>query len=270
MKKIFLLCSISMLVTGCAEFYGYQQPAPVYGNNTPIYGNRPLPQTPNTQPQAPIDTGAKTEPLKNATTVKPEPLPAGEKLLTPAQEQELSHLQNTDSSLTKQQQQELDDFQRKLDAMMAEQDKPKPKPKVEEPKPEETVVETPTETVVEQPPAPAAFQPLDSFSPMSPAVNSLVLAANEDSQKGNEEAASSTLERASRIEPRNAALYYKMAVLKLKTNPSAAENLAKKSAILAGNDTALKKHSWLLVAKARELQKNQAGAQEARDKANKF
>lgn len=264
MKKFFLLCSVAIVVTGCAEFYSYQTPAPVYGNNTPVYGNKPLPQTP-------IDNSAKTEPLKNDTVITPQPLPAGEKILTPAQEQELSHLEKTDSSLTTQQQHELDAFQRKLDAMMAEQDKPKPKPKVQEPKPEEVVVETPTETVVEQqPPAPPAFQPLESFSQMSPAVNSLVVAANQDSQKGNEDAASSTLERASRIEPRNAALYYKMALLKLKNNPSAAENLAKKSAILAGSDTALKKHSWLLVAKARELQKNQAGAQEARDKANKF
>lgn len=266
MKKIFLLCSVSIVVTGCAEFYGYQTPAPVYGSNTPVYGNKPLPQTP-------IDSSAKTEPLKNDTVITPQPLPAGEKILTPAQEQELSHLEKTDSSLTTQQQHELDDFQRKLDAMMAEQDKPKPKPKVENTKLiEETVVETaPSVPVVEQQlPTPARFEPLESFSQMSPAVNSLVVAANEDSQKGNEDAASSTLERASRIEPRNAALYYKMALLKLKNNPSAAENLAKKSAILAGTDTALKKHSWLLVAKARELQKNQAGAQEARDKANKF
>jgi tetratricopeptide (TPR) repeat protein len=101
-------------------------------------------------------------------------------------------------------------------------------------------------------------------------VNSLVLAANEDDKKGNDEAATATLERASRIEPRNATLYYKMALLKLKSKPSQAEDLAKKSAQLAANDNNLKKHSWLLVAKARELQKDFDGAKEARAKANKF
>jgi hypothetical protein len=39
---------------------------------------------------------------------------------------------------------------------------------------------------------------------------------------------------------------------------------------LAGNDKALKKHSWLLIGRARDMQNNPDGAKEARKKAEKF
>ena len=253
-KRLFLICSIPSLIVGCAEFYDTQPPAPVYGSGTPLYGNKPLPKD-NTagQPTKPTakesgDT-VKTVPLITPKELKPQPLPAGEKLLTPAQEQELSALQNPIEL-------EPEETERK----------PKPKPK---PKPEPVVEEQPVAPVEVVAPS-VSFKPLESFSPMSPVVGSLVIAANEDSQKGNTESAATTLERASRIEPRNATLYYKMALLQLKTKPSQAEDLAKKSALLAANDNALKKHSWLLVAKAREMQKNFAGAKEARAKASKY
>lgn len=260
-KRFFLICSVPAIITGCAEFYGSQPPAPVYSDGTPLYGNKPLPkETPKPvteQPKTAETTDVvKTTPLvggNSATApkeLKPEPLPPGQTLLTPAQEQELAALQQR-PELTP----ELDT-----------EPEPKPKPAKKQP-----VIEQVPETVdAPPPPASTPFQPLETFTPSSPAVGSLVLAANEDSQKGNIESATTTLERASRIEPRNAALYYKLALLKLKTKPSQAEDLAKKSAQLAANDTALKKHSWLLVAKAREMQKNFKGAEEARNKANKF
>jgi hypothetical protein len=46
-----------------------------------------------------------------------------------------------------------------------------------------------------------------------------------------------------------------------------AEDLAKKSAVLAGKDGALKKNCWLLIAHAKEMQGDSAGANEARAKA---
>jgi hypothetical protein len=274
-KRLFLLCSIPAFVAGCAGFYDSQTPAPVYGNNTPIYANKPLPeqQSQAEQPQQPttiteqakpkptvqeeVSETATTAPLKETNSIapkvlKPEQLPSGQSLLTPAQEQELSALQQP------------------VVAEVDEEPKPAPpKPKQKAP----AIVAVQPETVVEVPPPPPSspiFQPLEDFTSLSPVVGSLVLAANQDSEKGNVEAATTTLERASRIEPRNAALYYKLALLKLKSKPSQAEDLAKKSAQLAANDPSLKKHSWLLVAKARELQKDFKGAQEARDKASKF
>ncbi|MGZ8192947.1 MAG: tetratricopeptide repeat protein, partial [Methylobacter sp.] len=99
----------------------------------------------------------------------------------------------------------------------------------------------------------------------------LVSAANQNTQAGNLESAVSSIERAIRIEPRNATLYYKLAVLRLKqSKPRLAEDLAKKSALLAAGDTTLKKHSWLLIAKTREIQKDFKGANEARAKAARF
>ena len=267
-KRLFLICSIPALVTGCAEFYGSQPPAPVYGNNTPIYGNKPQPQKPpepiaqTPKPVAPDTTETvQTSPLLGTDSInkpqvlKPEPLPAGQAILTPAQEQELAALQQKPAAPELGSVPEIE-----LEPEEKSKPKPKPEPKVE-PVVEQTAPEVETHT---------AFQPLETFTPLSPVVGSLVLAANEDSQKGNVESATTTLERASRIEPRNATLYYKLALLKLKSKPSQAEDLAKKSAQLAANDPALKKHSWLLVAKAREMQKDFKGAQEARAKASKY
>jgi tetratricopeptide (TPR) repeat protein len=275
-KRLFLLCSIPAFVAGCAGFYDYQTPAPVYGNNTPIYANKPLPEQQSqaeqpqqqtkvieqTKPKPTVQEEAgetvTTAPLKETNAIapkilKPEQLPSGQSLLTPAQEQELSALQQP------------------VVPELESESKPTPKPKQKVPAP--AIVAVQPETVVEVPPPPPSspiFQPLENFTSLSPVVGSLVLAANQDSEKGNVEAATTTLERASRIEPRNAALYYKLALLKLKSKPSQAEDLAKKSAQLASNDPSLKKHSWLLVAKARELQKNFQGAQEARERADKF
>lgn len=121
------------------------------------------------------------------------------------------------------------------------------------------------------PPPPPPFEPLNTFAPLSPVVGTLVLAANKSADKGNVESATSTIERAMRIEPRNPTLFYKLAVLRLKQNkPRLAEDLAKKSALLATNDKALKKHSWLLIARARDMQNDPDGAKEARKTADKF
>ncbi len=123
----------------------------------------------------------------------------------------------------------------------------------------------------EPPPEPMAFAPLQTFAPMSPAVGALVLAANKDSQKGSYDTATTTLERAIRIEPRNAALYYKLAVIKLgQSKPGLAEDLAKKALSIVGKDNQLKKHCWLLIAKARDQQNNAEGAKIALDKAEKL
>ena len=122
--------------------------------------------------------------------------------------------------------------------------------------------------VVVQPPG---FEPLETFAPLSPAVTQLASAANQSTKAGNIEAATTTLERAIRIEPRNATLYYKLALLKLKqSKPRLAEDLAKKAALLASNDANMKKHSWLLIARARELQGDTNGSQEAKAKSDSF
>jgi tetratricopeptide (TPR) repeat protein len=105
----------------------------------------------------------------------------------------------------------------------------------------------------------------------SPAVLALMSDAESSGKSGDLEAAAAAIERALRIDSRNAALVYKLAQVRLEQNqPRLAEDLAKKSALLAENDRELKKNSWLLIAKARYMQGDKQGAGEARDKAGQF
>jgi tetratricopeptide (TPR) repeat protein len=140
-----------------------------------------------------------------------------------------------------------------------------------QPNAEQAVPQEAPQPVPEAPPQAETFTPLEQLPPQTPAVNALVLAANDNSQAGNLDSAVSSIERAIRIEPRNAALYYKLAVIRLKqSKPRLAEDLARKAALLAVKDTTLKKHSWLLIANAREQQNNSAGANEAKAEAAKY
>jgi len=130
------------------------------------------------------------------------------------------------------------------------------------------------ESSLPSPPSPSEltpFEPIEATVPLSPAVGALVSAANQNSKAGDLDSAAASIERAIRIEPRNATLFYKLALLRLKqAKPRLAEDLAKKSALLASTDNTLKKHCWLLIAHAREMQKDFAGANEAREKADSF
>jgi hypothetical protein len=115
------------------------------------------------------------------------------------------------------------------------------------------------------------FEPMEVTVPLSPAVGALVSAANQNSKTGDLDSAAASIERAIRIEPRNATLFYKLALLRLKqSKPHLAEDLAKKSALLASTDNTLKKNCWLLIAHAREVQQDFAGAKQAREKADNF
>ncbi|MGZ8222776.1 MAG: hypothetical protein ACXWT0_14105 [Methylobacter sp.] len=113
--------------------------------------------------------------------------------------------------------------------------------------------------------------PIEATVPLSPAVGALVSVAKQNSKSGDLDSAAASIERAIRIEPRNATLFYKLALLRLEqSKPRLAEDLAKKSALLASTDNTLKKHCWLLIAHAREIQQDFAGAKEARAKADGF
>ena len=239
-KRFLFILILSVLLPGCAEFYGKQPPAPVYGGGgrpnaktqeVPYpeqHGKRPLSKQ---EPSDAVMTEPLEEPTKSPASIefKPESLPSDTENVEPDG-------QGQQSPLT----QSLEPTQR-----------------TQEPS-QEPVTLTP-------------FEPLETSASMSPAVDALVLAANQNSSSGNLEVASATIERAIRIEPRNANLYYKLALVRLnQSKPRLAEDLAKKSALLAANDSTLKKHSWLLIAHARELQNNFKGAKEARAKADRM
>lgn len=106
---------------------------------------------------------------------------------------------------------------------------------------------------------------------LSPAVLALVTEADNSSKSGDLGSAVVTIERALRIDSRNPFLTYKLAALRLQqSKPRLAENLARKSALLSGNNKLLKKQAWLLISEARKQQENYLGAKEAELKANKI
>ena len=93
-KRFFFILILSVLLPGCAEFYGKQPPAPVYGG-----GSRPIGKTqqspypeheekPQLSKREPTDT-VMTEPLKESTSApesiefKPEPPPSETETVEP-------------------------------------------------------------------------------------------------------------------------------------------------------------------------------------------
>ncbi|HEY8555468.1 MAG TPA: tetratricopeptide repeat protein [Burkholderiales bacterium] len=100
------------------------------------------------------------------------------------------------------------------------------------------------------------------------AVIALVTSAREHASAGSLSTAVAELERALRIEPRNAALWHELARLTLhQGQPSQAAQFAQKSNTLAGNDTRLRAANWRLIGQARTQSGDHAGAEFAFQKA---
>ena len=267
-KRLFLISILPLALVGCAGLSGSQPPAPVYQSRPAAVRPAPVPVAPTpeppTAPESSENIQIKALPeaqIAPMTELPAEPLnneqPAA--LLTPEQEQELAALQ------------QLPNTNATTPTPATEPNTPEAasKPAPTEVKPTPSIPPIVTEVPAPETPPPLAFEPLTSFAPLSPAIGALVIAANKNAEGGNLPTAATTIERAIRIEPRNATLYYKLALLRMKeAKPRLAEDLAKKAAQLAANDAPLKKHSWLLIAKAREIQKNYDGAKEAKAKAD--
>ncbi len=122
-------------------------------------------------------------------------------------------------------------------------------------------------------PAPAPITP--ASSPASPqpdkvssAVNSLVSIANANMQGGQYDKAANSLERALRYDQKNATLWHRLAEVNLfQRDYAQAESKALKSNALAEGDKSLMARNWRLISKARRLQGNVTGADEAEAKA---
>jgi len=103
----------------------------------------------------------------------------------------------------------------------------------------------------------------------SAAVSNLVQAAEQQKNAGDMIGAAATMERALRIEPRNAHLWSQLAQVRLAQRQYVqAEDLAFKSNALAAADRDLRRNNWLLIAKARRSAGNVSGARLAENKAN--
>jgi tetratricopeptide (TPR) repeat protein len=82
---------------------------------------------------------------------------------------------------------------------------------------------------------------------------------------GNEAAA---IERALRIDPKNAQLWARLAMVRFdQGRPEQAEQLALKSNVLAAGDRSLQARNWRLVARARWSRNDGVGARAAEQKA---
>ncbi len=118
-------------------------------------------------------------------------------------------------------------------------------------------------------PEPAPVRP-ESLGPASrnPAVVALLTEADNLSRARQLDAASATLERALRLDPRNAQLWYRLAKLRLdQRRPEQAQSLAYKSISLAGRDARLLQLNWLLIAQAKIQLGDANGAEQARARA---
>lgn len=111
-------------------------------------------------------------------------------------------------------------------------------------------------------PAPAPIQ--------SAAVASLMDGARADVAAGRLANAAASLERALRIEPRNARLWQELARVRLKQGEYAqAESVAARSNSWAGSDNRLRAENWRLIAQAREARGDAAGARAALEAAER-
>lgn len=96
------------------------------------------------------------------------------------------------------------------------------------------------------------------------AVIALLDRSRLDTGSGQREAAGASLERALRIEPRNAWLWHELAQLRLAQGQYAqATSLAHKSISFAGRERRLQALNWRVIGNARIAQGNPAGAEQA-------
>lgn len=114
-------------------------------------------------------------------------------------------------------------------------------------------------------------QPLPDVQTVSPVVQRLLAAANTQAKEGNPDAAANSLERALRIEPRNALLWSKLANVRyLQQDWQQAIQLAAKSNTLSGNDQGLRRQNWNLMGNAYEALGDNAAADRYRSKLRSF
>lgn len=100
------------------------------------------------------------------------------------------------------------------------------------------------------------------------AVVALLDQAEDYHRAGDISNEAATIERALRIDSRNASLWHRLAAVRLEQGrPQEAEQLALKSTALAGDNRALQVSNWQLVARARWSLNDSEGARRAEQKA---
>ncbi|MFZ1643525.1 MAG: tetratricopeptide repeat protein, partial [Candidatus Contendobacter sp.] len=139
-----------------------------------------------------------------------------------------------------------------------------------EPEPVQPPVSPPVQPV--QPPAPPAdLPPAEITREGNQAVAALLESADKYVKSKQLDKAGAALERALRIEPRNAGIWHDLAQIRLHQGQyQQAESLASKSSSLAGGNRGLQSRNWKVIASARKAAGNTAGAEEAEARASQF
>lgn len=126
--------------------------------------------------------------------------------------------------------------------------------------------EQPPEQKSQQQPGVPGYR--ESGDQMPDAAAGLVKEADTLMAQGNGAAAIARLERAQRIAPRSAAVYFKLSEAYVMTGQlGSAEQFTLKGLSLAGRDERLQRSGWLLLADIRRARGNVAGAQQAESRA---
>ncbi len=120
-------------------------------------------------------------------------------------------------------------------------------------------------------PLPETTAPQMITEDAAPAPNSAVVAlldnADQQSKSGRLDAAAAALERALRLEPRNAEVWSRLAEIRLQQGQlDQAASLAAKSNNLAGNNVSVLRRNWKIIAQARSRKGDLKGASEAQTK----
>lgn len=103
----------------------------------------------------------------------------------------------------------------------------------------------------------------------SGAVTALMAEADRQLVSGDADSAAASLERALRIDARDARLWQRLAVVRLQQGkPAQAEAMAVRSNGLARGDREMLSRNWRIIAEARRMAGNEAGAREADARAN--
>lgn len=110
---------------------------------------------------------------------------------------------------------------------------------------------------------------LDGGRPMSPVVKSLLMQSRDQRRIGKWDVAAMLLERALRIEPRNATVWSRLANVRFDQQLwRKAIQLSAKSNTLAANDVGLKRRNWMLMANSYEKLENSESALKYLNKLN--
>jgi len=148
--------------------------------------------------------------------------------------------------------------------------RPMPPPVIEQGSSAPEQVPVPVQSVPSQPPPRYQTRP-QTVASQPPAVVALLGQAEMQANGGDLNAAAASLERALRIDPRNAVIWYHLATVRLEQGePAQAEQLAVKSNSLAGGNRLQQSRNWHLIAQARRAQGNPDGAVAAERRAREL